>query len=138
MIDRPKLAELLARLRTYRAELGRLSVMSREALLEDPDRLASAKYNFVVAIETCIDIANHIVASEGFRIPADSGDAFAVLVEEGILQKEMEPSLRAMARFRNRLVHLYWDVDAELVYEYLQSSLGDFDRFAAEVAKTVL
>ncbi len=47
----------------------------------------------------------------------------------------MEAPLRAMARFRNRLVHLYWDVDDELVYEYLQTSLGDFDRFAAAVAE---
>jgi len=135
VIDSPKITELLARLQTYRGELGRLSRLSKQALLADPDRVGSAKYHFVVAIECCIDIANHIVASEGYRIPADSGDAFTVLVEERLLPAEMEAPLRAMARFRNRLVHLYWDVNDELVFEYLQTSLEDFDRFAAAVAQ---
>ncbi len=39
-----------------------------------------------------------------------------------------------MARFRNRLVHLYGNVDDQLVATYLSESLGDFDRFAAAVA----
>jgi uncharacterized protein YutE (UPF0331/DUF86 family) len=34
-----------------------------------------------------------------------------------------------MARFRNRIVHLYWDVDLDLVYDYLTSKLADFDRY---------
>jgi len=34
-----------------------------------------------------------------------------------------------MARFRNRLVHLYWDVEAETIYNILQSHLSDFERF---------
>ena len=39
-----------------------------------------------------------------------------------------------MARFRNRLVHLYWDVDDQLVAKYLSDGLGDFDRFAAAIS----
>jgi len=39
-----------------------------------------------------------------------------------------------MARFRNRLVHVYWDVDDRRVVEYLQESLGDLEQFAAAVA----
>ncbi len=34
-----------------------------------------------------------------------------------------------MARFRNRLVHLYWDVESEAVYEILQTRLDDFEQF---------
>jgi uncharacterized protein YutE (UPF0331/DUF86 family) len=39
-----------------------------------------------------------------------------------------------MAHFRNRLVHLYWDVDNARVYDYLQGSLADFDDFARAIA----
>jgi uncharacterized protein YutE (UPF0331/DUF86 family) len=40
-----------------------------------------------------------------------------------------------MARFRNRLVHLYWDVDDGLVCEYLaEGSLSDLERFAKAIA----
>lgn len=40
-----------------------------------------------------------------------------------------------MVQFRNRLVHLYWEVDAEIIYEILQKNLGDFDLFARWIAK---
>ena len=43
--------------------------------------------------------------------------------------------LRAMAGFRNRLVHLYWDVDDERVHEYLQESTADLEHFAQAIAQ---
>ena len=97
-------------------------------------KIGNAKCHFVIAIECCIDIANHVIASEGYRIPKDNADSFVVLVEEGILPAESEKLFRAMARFTNRLVHLYWDVDDELVYTYMQESVEDIDRFARAVA----
>ena len=134
MVDKPKLDELLARLRGFVAALHRLGRLPREDFLADPDKLGSAKYHFVIAIECCIDIANHVIASEGYRIPADNADTFVVLAEEGIVDEVQRESLRAMARFRNRLVHLYQEVDDDAVRDYLESSLGDFDAFALAIA----
>jgi uncharacterized protein YutE (UPF0331/DUF86 family) len=57
-----------------------------------------------------------------------------VLVERSILPAAMREPLRAMARFRNRLVHLYWDVDDALVHRYLQECLPDIDKFAQCIA----
>ena len=46
-----------------------------------------------------------------------------------ILPEKFIPTLRKMAQFRNRLVHLYWDVDEEAIYDILQKDLGDFELF---------
>jgi len=35
-----------------------------------------------------------------------------------------------MTQFRNRLVYLYWEVDAEIGYDIPQKNLPDFDIFA--------
>ena len=40
-----------------------------------------------------------------------------------------------MASFRNRLVHLYWDVDDAKVYEYLQDALHDLEAFKERIAR---
>jgi uncharacterized protein YutE (UPF0331/DUF86 family) len=40
-----------------------------------------------------------------------------------------------MAKFRNRLVHPYWDVDERRVFEYLRDSLADINRFAQAIAE---
>jgi uncharacterized protein YutE (UPF0331/DUF86 family) len=34
-----------------------------------------------------------------------------------------------MAKFRNRLVHAYWDIAPDAVYEILQRCTGDFQLF---------
>ena len=38
--------------------------------------------------------------------------------------------LEKMAQFRNRLVHIYWDLDHKFVHKILQTNLQDFDKFA--------
>lgn len=134
MVDVERLDQLLARLNAYRRAPGRLGEVPRSVFLHDPDKIGSAKYHFVVAIECCIDIGNHIVASESFRVPADNVDTFAVLVDEGIVRPSMLEPLRSMARLCNRLVHIYWDVHDDLVYETLATRLSDLDAFRAQVA----
>lgn len=42
---------------------------------------------------------------------------------------------RKMAGYRNRLVHVYPDVDDHLLDEFLRTRLGDLDRFQGEVLK---
>ena len=135
MVDRHKFDALLGMLSEYVAELRRLADVERATFLADTDKVASAKYHFVVAIECCLDLAAHIIASERFRTPADSADAFTVLVERGVCPVDLEESLRAMARFHNRLVHVYWEVDNGLLAEYMQHHLVDFDRYATALTK---
>ena len=135
MVNKAKLDQLLTRLRGYLGELRGLAAVPAGPFLSDRDKVGNAKYHFVIAIECCIDIANHIIASENFRFPKDNADSFAVLIEEGVLPETLRESLRDIARFRNRLVHIYWEVDDGRVYEYLQTVLGDFHSFARAVAE---
>ena len=39
-----------------------------------------------------------------------------------------------MARFRNRLVHPYWDVDDRRLHDYLYEGLADIESFANAIA----
>jgi uncharacterized protein YutE (UPF0331/DUF86 family) len=134
MVDRVKIDQMLSNLRGFVAALRELGEQPKEGFLRNADKVGNAKYHFVIAIECCIDIANHIISSENYRFPKDNADSFAVLTEQGVVPADLLESLRAMARFRNRLVHLYWDVEDERVFEYLQAFPNDFDRNASAVA----
>ena len=135
MVDKAKLDQMLSNLRGFLTVLRNLAALPREALLANLDKVGNAKYHLVIAIECCIDIANHIIASENYRFPRDNADSFAVLVEQAVLSADSREPLRAMARFRNRLVHLYWDVDDEKVHEYLRDGLVDIERFGNAIAR---
>lgn len=137
MVDPLRLRALLERLGDEVADLRRLAGFETDALLADRDKLKSVKYGFVVAIEVCIDIGNHVIASEGYRSPQSYGDVFAVLGEHGHLRDQDVPTFIAMAGFRNLLVHGYAQVDDERVVEILHERLDDFERFRATMASIV-
>lgn len=40
-------------------------------------------------------------------------------------------------RFRNRLVHLYWEVDDGEVYRILTTRLDDLERFLKEIGQYI-
>jgi uncharacterized protein YutE (UPF0331/DUF86 family) len=131
MVNPQKVTSILANLRGHREKLGRLARLSEAEFLADFTRVESAKHLLQVAIESCLDIAHHIVAESNFRAPRDSYDTFVVLAEEKILPDSFLPTLRQMVSFRNRVVHLYWDVDDRVVYQVTQANLGDLDQFAS-------
>jgi uncharacterized protein YutE (UPF0331/DUF86 family) len=81
------------------------------------------------AIEGCIEIASHIVSADRLGAPSDYAHLFSLLEENRVIPSDVAEAMRQMAKFRNRIVHLYWDVDLDLVYEYLTSRLGDFDSY---------
>ena len=77
-------------------------------------------------IETCVDIAGHIIADAGYRIPTSYSDSFKVLHEEKILSDKLFFTLEKMAKFRNIVVHHYDKVDTEIVVGILKKDLKDF------------
>jgi uncharacterized protein YutE (UPF0331/DUF86 family) len=77
-------------------------------------------------IETCVDVAGHIVSDEGFRIPKSYADTFTVLHENGILDDRLHLILKKMAQFRNIVVHQYDKIDSTIVVGILQKNIKDF------------
>ncbi len=94
--------------------------------------MGSAKYSLIVAIEGVVDLCNHVIAKNSFRTPEDYADTFRVMEEKGAFDAEFTQTLMQMVRFRNRLVHIYWDIDNIELYRILQTRLDDIRRFLRE------
>ena len=135
MVRPDKVEGILENLRGYVEKLKHLASLSREEFLSDFTKVESAKHLFQVSVESCIDVSNHIIASERFRAPKSYAETFEILAEQGAIEKDFLPTLRQMVQFRNRLVHLYWEVDAEVIYDLLQKNLGDFETFTSQIVR---
>jgi uncharacterized protein YutE (UPF0331/DUF86 family) len=103
---------------------------------QDPIWLRGVKYTFVTAIEACVDVAQHICATQGWGPPADNGDAVRLLGKHGVLATELAVSMRKAVGFRNVLVHDYIEVDDAIVVDRL-TSLDDLEEFVRQVAAYV-
>ena len=127
--DQERIIKLVSELRKSVERLRNLGAVSEKTFLSDPDKIGSAKYHFIVAIEACIDMCTHVISRNGFRVPDNYGDTFIVMAEAGAWDARFANELTNMAKFRNRLVHLYWEIDDHQLYEILQLRLDDFKKF---------
>jgi uncharacterized protein YutE (UPF0331/DUF86 family) len=46
-----------------------------------------------------------------------------------IINVALSDRMILMAKFRNRLVHLYWDIDRRELYRIIQEDIKDFSEF---------
>lgn len=98
--------------------------------------LRGVKYTFVTVIEACLDVAQHLCASEGWGPPADNGDAMRLLGSHGVLAPELAGRMRQAIGFRNVLVHDYVEVRDDIVVSRLED-LRELDRFVVELTAFV-
>jgi uncharacterized protein YutE (UPF0331/DUF86 family) len=135
VVDELRVRQLLDRLGAEIDALRRLARRDAGELLRDDDLLAAVKYRFIVAIEVCIDVGRHVIASEGLRAPLDYADVFTVLTDAALLDPRIAADLRDTARFRNLLVHGYARTDDARVVEILGERVDDLAAFRTALAR---
>ena len=123
------------RIRRYVRDLLGFSQISEEDFSQNTERQYAVLHALQLAIEACVEIATHICAADGLGVPSSYAEAFDLLERAGVVDPQLANDLRAMARFRNRIVHFYWEMDMKEVYQILTGSLGDFDRYLVEIEK---
>jgi uncharacterized protein YutE (UPF0331/DUF86 family) len=138
MVSTAKIISKFSQLDEYLSILQRIIRTPREEFLKDKIIIGSAKYYLQVSIECCLDISNHIIAAERYRAPKDYADTFKILEEEGVIDAQLSLKLRQMAKFRNRLVHLYGGIDDAYVYAFITKDLQDVTKFRAAIHKKYL
>ena len=108
-----------------------------ETFSGSPVYQASSERFLQLAIESCLNIGNRLISLVQFEQPVKApetyADIFKAMEELGIVDSVFAKRLIQMAKFRNRLVHLYWEIDREYLYQFLQDNLDDFVLFRDHV-----
>lgn len=133
MVDAEVLRERLRALDGYVSVLEAPASQPRERFIADADLHDLAERRLHLAVECMIDMANHIIATEGLRAAKTYRDAFAILSDHGVIDGSLARRLSGWAGLRNVLVHLYLDIDHGLVHEALKNELGDLTEFGARL-----
>lgn len=109
----------------------------RDTFLKDQLLQGSSERFLQLAIESCLNVGNRLISLYQFERPVSTPETYADIFREmeslGIIDSAFCERLVKMAKFRNRLVHLYWDIDEEQVFQFLQENLEDFRVFREKV-----
>lgn len=108
-----------------------------ENFLRDQTRQDAVMLNLLRATEQAIDIAMHIIRVQRLGVPQTSREAFSLLADAGMLDKELATRMQAMVGFRNIAIHEYQKLDLDIVKKIIEDHLVDFERFVAVVLKSL-
>lgn len=90
--------------------------------------------NLQRACEACLDLAIHIISERNLGVPQSSRDVFDLLFRNGLLDKELNQSIKAMVGFRNIAIHDYQGVQVEIIQGIIEEQLDDFERFITAIS----
>lgn len=119
------------------AHINKIENMSfdEETFVENADIHDLIVFRLQQAVETCIDIATHIIAGLDVPQKETAKDAFIFLGEKGIIKKKLSLKMGKAADFRNRVVHGYNNFDLKLLFKDYKEDLKDLRQFGAEILK---
>jgi len=129
-----KINSRLEKLREFVDILRTLKGIKEKDLIGDVSKRAKAERFLQLAIEACVDIAELIIVDQRLPAPVDSAGAIEILGQEKIINHAFAKDFAKSVGLRNILVHDYISVDYEVIANIINNQLGDFDRFAKEVA----
>jgi uncharacterized protein YutE (UPF0331/DUF86 family) len=137
MDDRIK--EHLKHLNKYYLLLKETQKKSFKEFERDPILQGSAERFLQLAIESCLNVGNRLISLEQFNRPTDTPETYADIFIQlkiiGVTDDSFTDRLIKMAKFRNLLVHLYWEIDPKKIYELIRDNLDDFKLFEKSIVK---
>ena len=106
---------------------------SSSLLLQDYDLQDIISLNLERAVQTSVDIASYLIADMDGKPLATMGESFIMIVESGIITRDLGEKLRKAVGFRNISVHAYKKIDWDILYTIIKKNLNDFRDFAEAV-----
>lgn len=118
--------------------LEAFKTVSKQQFLSDQDALDIACHRLLVATEATINLCYHVSAKQLRKAPGEYTECFDLLQQAEIIPADLAKRLQQMVRFRNLLVHMYWKLDYERVYEIIHSSrLSDLRTFVSIISSLI-
>ena len=136
MVDSNVILKRIGRIRKCVAALETIRRTSSESKFMDDEMVqAAAERNLQVAIQSVLDICNHVVADMKLEVPDEEKQAFQIMASHKLISEQLAKTLLQMTGMRNILVHEYLEVDHHRLYSVMTNNLGDFEKLIKAVLK---
>ncbi|SDL04046.1 type VII toxin-antitoxin system HepT family RNase toxin [Halarsenatibacter silvermanii] len=128
MVDPEVVKSKLIKLEEYIQELKEYNDIELTDYKNDKIKKRYLERTLQLALESILDIGNHIISDERLGSPNNNADIIKILTEHKIfdVSEEKKEQYIRMAKFRNILGHDYAEIEDEIIVNILNNHLEDF------------
>ena len=126
---------VIAKIASIQRCLGRIKEVTAldPANLDDIDIQDIFILNLQRAVQACLDLAAHVVASEGLGVPESMRGNFVLLKNKNLLSPEIASKMERMTGFRNIAILDYQALNPEILKSILSNNLKDIEEFYTQL-----
>jgi len=127
---------IIAKAASVSAHLDRIAAKTDSGLedfLSEVDRQDIVAFNLHIAVESCIDIAAHIISENGWGVPGSASEMFYLLEDKGILEPALTERMIKAVGLRNLIVHEYGEIDLKRLFTTVRDDLKDITAFLSVI-----
>jgi uncharacterized protein YutE (UPF0331/DUF86 family) len=128
----------LAHQRNLLAELRQLAPLTAQRLTSEPVVRAAVERMMQAIVDLALDINGHVSSSVLQRSPGSGRESFDLMVTAGVLDADLAERLKPAVGLRNILVHMYADIDIEIVADSADEFEQEFSEYVRAVARWTL
>lgn len=133
MLNKKILLSQAAEIRKSLRRLQSFAKLSYSEFHANSDHFSIAEHHVRKSLEIFFDMGRHIIAREFSEKPADYQDVLKILRQNRVISNRLFKNMENFARFRNRLVHLYWQVSEKEIHEFIKTKAVYLERFCREI-----
>jgi uncharacterized protein YutE (UPF0331/DUF86 family)/predicted nucleotidyltransferase len=137
-VDKELVQRHLKQLREAVYILKDLGKTKQEEFTTDYRIYGLAERYLQIAIESCLQICGVLVASLGLRRPEGYHELLSVVATQQIIPNPLAYRLEILTNLRDTLVHDSSTLNHDLLYDYIQQRVDDFEVFANAVEEKQL
>lgn len=137
MVNRDVIAAKLVDLSGRVAQVRKHCPEEMKQLAANHDTLDLVSFNLMLAVQSCADIASHIIADERWPAARSLAEGFERLVDHGILDRATAQALGKAVGLRNVIAHGYAALDVAMLHTAATRGVTDLDAFARQISAWV-
>jgi len=137
-VDKELVQRQLKQLREAVYILKDLGKTKQEEFTTDYRVYGLAERYLQIAIESCLQVCGILVASLGLRRPEGYHELLSVVATQQIIPNSLAYRLEILTNLRDTLVHDSSTLSHDLLYDYIQQRVDDFEVFANAVEEKQL
>jgi uncharacterized protein YutE (UPF0331/DUF86 family) len=118
-----RIKDKIKEIEIYIEQLSKIRPNSFKKYEEDFKTKAACERYFERIAGSIIDLATIIIKERGLSNPEGDSEAFKILENEGIINKDLTKKLREIRGMRNIIAHQYGDIDDQIMYTAIKNEI---------------